>query len=115
MSDGRIAVDVDEVTAVVDYYRCAADGIGAAADDLAGYEFGRWAVGDAYRELGDRYRDTGRLLARHLADQADAAGALADDLTGALAVIVEGDADATAALRQSVDESGSGPGSRAQT
>ncbi|MFW0796131.1 hypothetical protein AAFP30_20125 [Gordonia sp. CPCC 205515] len=93
MSESRLFIDVDEVTEVVSFYRCAAEVVGAAASDLGAGDLGDWALDDQYRELGDRYREMGRVIAARLAEQSVAADRLSMALEQGLTALTESDAD----------------------
>ncbi|MEE4022367.1 hypothetical protein V1Y59_04685 [Gordonia sp. PKS22-38] len=108
MGDARTAVDVDEVSGVVAFYQRAADVVGSAARDLQAHEFGDWAIGPDYHDMGERYRDMGRMLADRLAEQADAADRLAAALHHAMTSLIRTDEIAEASIRSAgAEEAGS--------
>ncbi|MFW0784403.1 hypothetical protein AAFP35_07745 [Gordonia sp. CPCC 206044] len=91
MAEAEMSVDVDEVREVVSFYRRAASAVGTAAADIGTHDLGSWAVGDEYRDLGERFREMGRILADRLGEQARAADRLADALHRGMAAIVDAD------------------------
>ncbi|MEE3848899.1 hypothetical protein VZC37_01040 [Gordonia sp. LSe1-13] len=109
MDDARTAVDVDEVSGVVAFYQRAADVVGTAARDLHAHEFGDWAIGPDYHDMGERYRDMGRTLADRLAEQADAADRLASALHHAMTSLVRADEIAEASIRRAGSEQTGSP------
>ncbi|MGV9710579.1 hypothetical protein ACWDTI_07935 [Gordonia sp. NPDC003424] len=93
MPDSRLFIDADEIADVVSFYRSAAEVVGAAAADLGAEELGDWALDDDYRELGDRYREMGRIIALRLAEQSVAADRLSIALEHGLTVLTDADSD----------------------
>ncbi|AZG44958.1 hypothetical protein [Gordonia insulae] len=94
MGDAGMTVDTDEVARVVGFYHRAAEVVGAAADDIRRHDLGGWAVGEDYRELGDRYREMGRVIADRLTEQSRAAGRLSDTLGRGLSTLIAADHEA---------------------
>lgn len=102
MFDAQTSVDVDEISGVIAFYRSAAEVVGEAASDLRGDDLGAWAVGEEYLDLGERYREMGRVISGRLDQQARAADRLAGALHQAMTALVLADqeiADGTAAVR----------------
>ena len=93
MVDVPTSVDVDEISGVIAFYRSAADVVDAAATDLAGHDLGNWAVGEEYHELGERYREMGRLISERFGAQARAADRLAEALHEAMTALVATDTE----------------------
>ncbi|MGW0037109.1 hypothetical protein [Gordonia sp. NPDC003376] len=94
----HIRMDVDQVTAVVGYYRRLAQVVGAAADDLGGGEFGAWC-GPDHDELGRRFAHTAATLAERLRVQAASASSLAALLGRGVEHVVAADDGAAEVLR----------------
>ena len=93
MTEGEVTVDVDEVRSVVAFYRHAAEVVGSASSSIRDHELGTWAAGEEYRELGERYRDMGRVITDRLGEQARAAAHLADVLDDGMSRLVGADAE----------------------
>ncbi|MDY6807661.1 hypothetical protein GIY30_16940 [Gordonia sp. HNM0687] len=91
MFDAQTSVDVDEISGVIAFYRSAADVVGGTASDLRGHDLGAWAVGEDYHDLGERYREMGRIISGRLDEQARAADRLAGALHQAMTALVLAD------------------------
>ncbi|NDK89084.1 hypothetical protein GYA93_05735 [Gordonia desulfuricans] len=97
-ADGaHMRMDVDQVTAVVGYYRRVAQVVDAAAADLDGDAFGSWC-GPDHDELGRRFAQTAGLLADRLRVQAASASSLAETLGRGVDHVVAADDEAAGAL-----------------
>lgn len=97
----RIAMDVDQVSAVAAYYRRSSLVLNAVADDLATHDFGRWARTDADTGAGASlgpsaatYAEMGATLSARLRTQSRAAAVLAESLRNSAIVMAAGDAQA---------------------
>lgn len=99
-SGDHVDLDVDEVDAVIGFYRRCAQVVEAAASDLGGHAFGAWAdPDDDNGHLGARFAEIGQSLGERLRVQAAAAATLADELAGGLGALADADAEAAARLR----------------
>ncbi|GAB99760.1 hypothetical protein GONAM_10_02310 [Gordonia namibiensis NBRC 108229] len=97
----RIAMDVEQVSAVAAYYRRSSLVLDAVADDLAAHDFGRWARAgagpDAAASLGPSaatYAELSASLSARLRSQSRAAAVLARNLRDSAIGMADGDAQA---------------------
>lgn len=113
----RIAMDVEQVSAVAGYYRRSSLVLNAVADDLATHDFGRWARTDAdpgpVPSLGPSaatYAEMSATLSVRLRMQSRAAAVLADTLRNSAIIMAAGDAHAADEITRATPGSGATTG-----
>ncbi len=109
----RIAMDVEQVSAVSVYYRRSSLVLNAVADDLAAHDFGRWARTDAgpgaASSLGPSaasYAEMSASLSARLRTQSQAAAVLAQNLRDSAIAMADGDARAASEIARPTPGSG---------
>ncbi|MHC3001950.1 hypothetical protein [Gordonia metallireducens] len=111
----RIAMDVEQVSAVAAYYRRSSLVLDAVADDLAAHDFGRWARTDAgpdaassIRPSAATYAELSASLSARLRSQSRAAAVLAQNLRDSANGMADGDAQAAEEIARATPGSGAG-------